>query len=84
MQTIISVVTSARFDNPIGIKPTDISKLWIISETLAEGLVKRETHLTRNKSNNFFPRNFMTNHRIPLYRIIQNTFFSDTVFATLK
>ena len=62
--SILSAFSVVEANSPSGINPTDISKLWIISETLEEGAVKRNTQLTRNKSDNDLSRNLTTNYRI--------------------
>ena len=69
---------------PRGIKPTDLSNLEIISKNLSEGTVKRNTQLTRNKSEICMSRHFTKNYRMLRYRIIRSTLFSDTIFATPK
>ena len=52
VQEIISAVFSTEDKRPSGIKPTNIYKLWIILENLAEDVAERNKKLTRNKSDN--------------------------------
>ena len=52
VQAILSAVASAEANRPSGIKPTDLSKLCITLETLAECAVKRNTQLMSNKYDN--------------------------------
>ena len=83
-QAIIPEVYFTEANRPNGIKPTDLSELCIISETLAEGIVKSNTQLMRNKYDNILSINFTTNDRMLGYRIIQSNLFYDTMFATPK
>ena len=84
VQEILSAVSTTEANRPSGIKPTYISKLWIIPETLAEGAVESNTQLIRNKSDNVLSINFTINYRMLKYIRIQITFFSETMFATPK
>ena len=49
IQAILSAFSSAESNRPSGIKPTDISKLWIIQKNKTEGEVDRDTQLMENK-----------------------------------
>ena len=49
VKEILSAVYAVEATSPSGIKPTDLSKLCITSETLVEGSVERNTQLIRNK-----------------------------------
>ena len=60
-QAILSAVSATEANSPSGIKPTYLFRLWIISETLAEGAVESNTQWTRNKYGNVFYRHFTTN-----------------------
>ena len=48
-QSIFSLVSSPETNSSSEIKPTDISKLWIILETTAKGAVERNVQLMRKK-----------------------------------
>ena len=80
IQAIISEVSAAEANMPSGIKPKDISKLCIISETLSEGAANRNMKLMENKSDDALSRKFKIRDRMIQYRRIQRTLFSDTMF----
>ena len=65
VQTILSKVSAADSNRPSRLKLTYLSKLWIISETLLEDEVGRNTQLIRNKYDNILSRHF-TKNRIML------------------
>ena len=80
VQAILSAVSAAEANMPSGIKPKDISKLCIISETLSEGAANRNMKLMENKSDDALSRKFKIRDRMIQYRRIQRTLFSDTMF----
>ena len=84
VQAILSVVSIVKANMPSGIKPTNLSKLCIISETLSEGAFERNMQLKRNKYDFFLSSPFMINKRMLRYRIFQRIFFSYTMFVTPK
>ena len=84
LDKVINQISSATATKSSNVKPTDLSKLWIISEKLAKGVVERNTHLRRHNADNIMSRQFSTNDRMLRYRRIQSTFFTDTMHATPK
>ena len=84
VQAIISSVSDAEDNRPSETKPTHISKLRIIQETLAEGVPRSNTKFMRNKSDNVLSIHFTKNHKMLRYRRIQSTLFSNTMFVTPK
>ena len=49
VKATISAVSATEANIPSGIKPTDLSKLWIILENLAECAIERKMKLMMNK-----------------------------------
>ena len=74
-------ISAAEASKPKGVSPTMISKLWCISDKLAEGVIDQNTQLCRNNADNALYRQFTTNNRMLRYKRIQSTFYSDTIFA---
>ena len=67
-----------------GVSADKLSKLWLITEKLAEGAIDQSTQLCKHNADNIMSRQFSTNDRMLRYRRIQSAFFSDTMFATPK
>ena len=62
-----------------------LSKLWLISEKLAEGAsIDQSMQMCKHNADNIMSPQFSTNDRMLRYHRIQSVFFSDTMFATLK
>ena len=80
----MAVVSAAQASTPSGVKKDKLSKLWLISEKLAQGAIDTNTQLKRHKSDNILSRQFSTNDRMLRYRRIQSVFFTDTMFANPK
>ena len=74
-------IAAAEASKPTGISPQVLSKLWCISEKLAEGAVDQNTQLCRHNADNVLSRQYTTNDRMLRYKRIQSTFYTDTMFA---
>ena len=74
-------ISAAEESKPKGVSPTMLSKLWCISDKLAEGAIDQNTQLCRNNADNALSRKFTTNDRMLRYTRIQSTLNSDTMFA---
>ena len=79
---VMSRISAASADKPQGVKPSVLSKLWCITEKLAEGAVDQNTQFSRLSSDNTLSRQLSSNDRMLRYRRIESTFFTDTMFAT--
>ena len=84
LSEVMSTISSASASRSSGVTASRLSKLWMIDESLAEGVIERNTQLRRQNADNTLSRNFSTNDRMLRYRRIQSTFFTDTLFATPK
>ena len=73
-------INVAEASKPIGVSPTMLSKLWFISDKLAEGAIDQNNQVCRNNADNALSRQFTTNDRMLRYKRIQSTFYSDTMF----
>jgi hypothetical protein len=81
---IKSVIAAISAGTPKGPSAKYLSKLWLVSEKLAEGSLNATTQLKRHNSDNILSRQFSTNDRMLRYRRLNSVFFSDTMFATPK
>ena len=77
-------LSSLAADKSVGVDLATLSKLWLISEPLAQGAIDQNTQLCRHYADNTLSRQFSTNDRMLRYRRIQSVFFTDTMFATSK
>ena len=53
---IMSSISAAAADKPKGVKPSVVSKLWSITEKLAEGAVEQNTQFSRISAENILSR----------------------------
>ena len=51
----MSLISAAAADKPKGVKPSVLSKLWSITEKLAEGAVEQNTQFSRMSAENIHP-----------------------------
>ena len=58
-----------------------LSKLWCISDKLAEIVIDQNNQLCRNNADNALSRQFTTNDRMLRYKRIQGTFYFDTMIS---
>ena len=72
VQTVVSAMTSGT---PKGPSAVALSKLWLISEPLAEKALEQNTQLSRHSADNLMSRKFTTNDRMLRYRSLQSAFF---------
>ena len=79
VKALISAISAGK---PKGPSASFLSKLWLVSESLAEEAIKSNTQLCRHSSDNTLSRQFTTNDRMLRYRRLNSTFYSDTMFAT--
>ena len=84
MQATLDAVVATMASKPKGTDSETLSKLWYISDSLAEGAIEANTQLRRYNAENTLSRNFSTNDRMLRYRRIQSVFYTDTMFSTPK
>ena len=84
MENVMSTLSSTVAGKPHGIKASQLSKLWLITDKLAEGAITQNTQLSRLNSDNTLSRHLSSNDRMLRYRRINSTFFTDTMFSTPK
>jgi hypothetical protein len=75
-------ISSTTATKPKGVSKSTLSKLWNISEKLADGVINNTTQFNRQNADNSLSRNFSTNDRMLRYKRINSTFFTDTMFVT--
>ena len=74
-------IAAAQASKPKGVSPEVLSKLWCISDKLAEGAIEQNTQLCRHNSDNVLSRQYTTNDRMLRYKRLGSTFYTDTMFA---
>src|SRR5210317_1924766 len=79
------IMASATYAKPSrGTTASHLSKIWKIDMKAAERTVEATTQLKKHSEDPSMSRNFGTNDRMLLYRRINQFFYMDTFFATLK
>ena len=84
LQDVMATISAAEAGKPKGVTPAHLSKLWFVSEKLAEGAIEQNTQLCRHNADNILSRQFSTNDRMLRYRRLESAFFTDTMFATKR
>jgi len=81
-----ATIAAAHADKPKGISESTLAKLLNIREDLAKDAIDStiDTQLNRQSAENTLSWKISTNDRMLLYRRINSTFFTDTMFATTK
>mmetsp|Transcript_26699 Transcript_26699/g.37842 ORF Transcript_26699/g.37842 Transcript_26699/m.37842 type:complete len:775 (+) Transcript_26699:4067-6391(+) len=78
------MMSAASADNPRGVKPDHLSKIWRISHDEAKATLEATSQRSIRKENPKLARNYGTNDRMLRYRRINDYFFMDTFFATMR
>ncbi len=84
LEDVMATISAAEAGKPTGITPERLSKLWFVSEKLAQGAIDQNTQLCRHNADNILSRQFSTNDRMLRYRRLESAFYTDTMFATKK
>ena len=83
IESVMASISSVA-SKPKGVSPAKLSKLWLVTEKLAEAALEQSTQLCRHTADNSMSRQFSTNDRMLRYRRLNSAFFSDTMFANPK
>ncbi len=84
VNVVMARVSAAQASRSKGLTKEQLSKLWLVSEKLADSAIDRNTRLCRQNADNTLSRHFTSNDRMLRYRRIQSAFYTDTMFATKK
>ena len=84
IQELQTDVLSLQAGKSLGVDSSILSKLWPISEHLAQGAIDQNTQLCRHHADNTLSRQITTNDKMLRYCHIQSVFFTDTMFVTPK
>ena len=79
--TIVEV-SEVHAEQPKGVKPVDLTKLWRIDVDTARRTLEITTQLKQQETDGNLSHNFSTNDRMLRYRRINSHFFTDTFFVT--
>ena len=77
----IEAIVSATAASATGPSSSQLSKLWMISEPLAQAALDQNSNLARIPADNSLSRNFSTNDRMLRYRRLSSIFFTDALVA---
>ena len=84
LQNIQSTLASLQADKPVGVDAAHLSKLWLISEPLAQAALDQNTKLYRHNEDNTLSHQFTANDRMLRDKRVQSVFFTDAMFAMPK
>ena len=79
--TIVKV-SAVHAEQPKGVKPVDLAKVWRINVETARRPIDITTQLKQQETDGNLSRNLSTNDRVLRYRRINSHFFPDTLFVT--
>ena len=82
IKLIESEIASLHATRSKGVSKETLSKIWLVSEDLAQGAIDRNTQLVRHSSENIMSRQYSTNDRMLRYKRLQSVFYTDTMFAS--
>eukprot|EP00957_Ditylum_brightwellii_P159758 12159723-Ditylum_brightwellii.AAC.1 len=74
-------IAAANAGKPAGTSISTLSKLWCISEDLAQGAIDQNTQLCQHNADNVLSHQYTNNDRMLQYERIQSIFYLDTMFA---
>ena len=78
------MASAASANNPRGVKPEHLSKIWHISHEEAKATLDATSQRSIRTENPKLARNYGTNDRMLRYRRVNEYFFMDTFFATKR
>ena len=78
---IMAKVDSIKALNTRGISKDKLSKIWVVSEELAQGAIDKNTQLCKHHADNSLSRQFSTNDRMLRYKRLNSVFFTDTLVS---
>ena len=77
-----SNVSSLSANNPKGVSPEFLEKIWCITPEQASDAITRNSQHNRQSAEGMLSRHFSTNDRMLRYRRVKSNFFTDTMFVT--
>ena len=74
-------IASVHASSAKGVSKETLSKIWMVTEDLAQGAIDHNTQLCKQQGENNLSRNYSTNDRMLRYKRLKSTFYTDTLFA---
>ena len=78
---MIAKIEAIKVSNARGVSKEFLSKIWVVSEHLAQGAIDQNTQLSKHHADNSLSRHFSTNDRMLRYKRLKSVFFTDTLLA---
>ena len=78
---MIAKVEAIKVSNTHGVSKEFLSKIWVVSEDLAQGALDQNTQLCKHHADNSLSRHFSTNDRMLQYKHLKSVFFTDTLLS---
>ena len=74
-------IASTTSSQAAPISKQHLSKLWCVSEELAQQAIDHNTHLCKHQGENELSRHYTTNDRMLRYKRLNSVFYSDTLMV---
>ena len=78
------MASAASANQPRGVKPSHLSKIWRISHDEAKATLESTSQRSVRTDNPTLSRNYGTNDRMLRYKRLNDYFFMDTFFSTVR
>jgi hypothetical protein len=76
-----AAVASVKAGKSQGVSKQKLSKIWVVTEDLAQCAIDHNTQLCKQHADNHLSRNYTTNDRMLRYKRLKSVFYTDTLFA---
>ena len=81
---ILFTTSAIHAGSSSGVTKDFLSKIWMVSEDHAQRAIDQNTQLCRHQGENHLSRNYSTNDRMLRYKRLKSTFYTDTLFSSVK
>ena len=81
IKAVEAEIASTQASRSKGVTKETLSKIWLVSEDLAQGAIDKNTQLVRHSEENTLSRQYSTNDRMLRYKKLQSVFYTDTMHA---
>ena len=78
---LMAKVDAIQASSTGGVTKEMLSKIWVVSEELAQGAIDQNTQLCKHHADNSLSRQFSTNDRMLCYKRLKSVFFTDTLVS---
>ena len=80
---ILAKIEALQATSSKGVSKEFLSKIWTVSEELAQGAIDQNSQLCKHHADNGLSRNFSTNDRMLRYKHLKSVFYTDNLLSQL-